>query len=287
MRNTCYWFSGSDNRKRNGKGQRKRSKKEEEMKLEGKKALITGGNSGIGFATAKLFVAEGARVAITGRDQRTLDLAAAELGPKATAYRADVSDSAARKDLFEKLSKDFGELDIVFANAGIAGSTIAGSTDEEVFENILRINLTGAYFTVERVLPLLKDGGSIIFNGSVIGTLGMGGYAAYAATKAGVRAIARSLAADLSPRGIRVNVVAPGATKTPIWSRNGRTEEQVDEAAQRFSTTIPLGRFGEPEEIAKAVLFLASEDSSYVQGVELFVDGGLVGTPYGGPAFRG
>ena len=137
------------------------------MKLEGKKALITGGNSGIGLATAKLFIQEGAQVAITGRNQKTLDEAIQYLGPKATAYRADVTDSAARKDLFARIAKDFGHLDIVFANAGIAGQTKAGSTDEATFENIIRINLTGAFFTVESALPLLKDGSSIIFNGSV------------------------------------------------------------------------------------------------------------------------
>jgi NAD(P)-dependent dehydrogenase (short-subunit alcohol dehydrogenase family) len=256
------------------------------MKLEGKKALITGGNSGIGLATAQLFIKEGAEVAITGRDQKTLDEAAQILGPKATAYRADVTDSAARKDLFEKITKDFGHLDIVFANAGIAGQTKAGSTDEATFENIIRINLTGAFLTVESALPILKDGSSIIFNGSVIGTLGQSGYAAYAASKAGLRGLSRSLAADLAPRGIRVNVVSPGPIKTPIWGRTGQSPEETGEVAKRIAATIPLGRLGEPEELAKAVLFLASDDSSYVNAIEFFVDGGAVGTPFGGPAFR-
>jgi NAD(P)-dependent dehydrogenase (short-subunit alcohol dehydrogenase family) len=255
-------------------------------KLTGKKALITGGNSGIGLATAKLFIEEGAEVAITGRDQKTLDEALQLLGPKAKAYRADVGDSASRKDLFAKLAKDFGHLDIVFANAGIGGSTPAGSTSEEVFEDIIRINLTGAFFTVENAIPILNDGGSIIFNGSVIGTLGQSGYSAYAATKAGVRAFARTIAADLAPRNIRVNVVAPGATKTPIWGKS-RPDLDVNALTERISKTIPLGRLGEPEEIAKAALFLASSDSSYVNAVELFVDGGATGTPFGGPAFRG
>jgi NAD(P)-dependent dehydrogenase (short-subunit alcohol dehydrogenase family) len=222
------------------------------MRLQGKKALITGGNSGIGFATAQLFIKEGAKVAITGRNQKTLDEAVQQLGPQAIGYRADVSDSAARKELIAKIGKDFGELDIVFANAGIPGQTKAGSTDEAVFEEIIRVNLTGAFFTVESALPLLKDGSSIIFNGSVIGSLGQGGYAAYAASKAGIRAIARSLAADLSPRNIRVNVVSPGATKTPIWSRGvQRPPEEVGAIAERITSTIPLGRWGEAEEIAK------------------------------------
>jgi NAD(P)-dependent dehydrogenase (short-subunit alcohol dehydrogenase family) len=258
------------------------------MRLEGKKAFITGGNSGIGLATAKLFIDEGAEVVITGRNQQTLDEALKLLGPKAHGFRAEITDSAARKEVFKNAAEKFGKFDILFANAGIPGNTPAGSASEELFRQIIDINLTSVFFTVEDSLPYLNDGASIILNGSVIGTLGQPGYAAYAATKAGVRALARSLAADLSPRGIRVNVVAPGATKTPIWSRNdSRTTEQVSGLDQQFSKLIPLGRMGEAQEIAKAVLFLASDDSSYVQGVELFVDGGLTGTPFGGPGARG
>jgi NAD(P)-dependent dehydrogenase (short-subunit alcohol dehydrogenase family) len=258
------------------------------MRLKGKKALITGGNSGIGLATAKLFIDEGAEVAITGRNQQTIDEALKLLGPKAHGFRAEITDSVARKDAIKKAAEKLGKLDIVFANAGIPGNTPAGSTSEELFRQIIDINLTSVFFTVEDSLPYLNDGASVILNGSVIGTLGQPGYAAYAATKAGVRALARSLAADLSPRGIRVNVVAPGATKTPIWSRNeSRTAEQVSGLDQQLAKVIPLGRMGEAEEIAKAVLFLASDDSSYVQGVELFVDGGLTGTPFGGSGARG
>jgi NAD(P)-dependent dehydrogenase (short-subunit alcohol dehydrogenase family) len=210
------------------------------------------------------------------------------LGPKAHALKVEITDSAARKAAFKEAGEKFGKLDILFANAGIPGTTPAGKTSEELFRQIIDINLTSVFFTVEDALPYLNDGASVILNGSVIGTLGQPGYAAYAATKAGVRALARSLAGDLSPRGIRVNVVAPGATKTPIWSRNtARTEEQVTGIQEQFSKLIALGRMGEAEEIAKAVLFLASDDSSYVQGVELFVDGGLTGTPFGGPGARG
>jgi NAD(P)-dependent dehydrogenase (short-subunit alcohol dehydrogenase family) len=258
------------------------------MRLSGKKALITGGNSGIGLATAKVFIDEGAEVIITGRNQQTLDEAVKLLGPKAHALKVEITDSAARKAAFKEAGEKFGKLDILFANAGIPGTTPAGKTSEELFRQIIDINLTSVFFTVEDALPYLNDGASVILNGSVIGTLGQPGYAAYAATKAGVRALARSLAGDLSPRGIRVNVVAPGATKTPIWSRNtARTEEQVTGIQEQFSKLIALGRMGEAEEIAKAVLFLASDDSSYVQGVELFVDGGLTGTPFGGPGARG
>jgi len=256
------------------------------MRLQGKKAFITGGNSGIGLATAKLFVDEGAEVIITGRNQETLDEAVKFLGAKAHGIRADVTDSASRKAAFKTAAEKFGKLDVLFANAGIPGSTPAGKTDEKVFEQVIHTNLTSVFFTVQDALPYLNDGASIVLNSSVIGTLGQAGYSAYAASKAGVRALARSLAADLSPRGIRVNVVAPGATKTPIWRRNGRTEEQANGIDQQFSKLVPLGRMGEAEEIAKAVLFLASDDSSYVQAVELFVDGGITGTPFGGAAGR-
>src|ERR1700738_1740737 len=180
------------------------------MKLTGKKALITGGNSGIGLATARLFVAEGAEVAITGRDQKTLDEAVAELGPNARGYRADVTVADDRKRLFADLAKDFGKLDIVFANAGIGGRTPIGATDEAAFENIIHTNLNGAFFTVNSASPLMNDNGSIIFNGSVPNSPGQSGMAAYAATKGGLFSMARAIAADLVPRNIRVNVVAPG-----------------------------------------------------------------------------
>jgi len=260
------------------------------MKLTGKKALITGGNSGIGLATARLFIAEGAQVAITGRDQKTLDEALAELGPNAHGYRADVTIADDRKQLFSALARDFGKLDIVFANAGISGRTPTGTTDEAIFENIVHTNLNGAFFTVNSAAPLLNDNGSIIFNGSVHNYLGQPGLAAYAATKGGLVSMARAIAADLAPRNIRVNVVAPGATKTPIWKRGARandTTEQSAKLADFISSSIALGRWGEPEELAKAVLFLASDDSSYINAIELMVDGGMTGAPFGAPILRG
>ncbi len=260
------------------------------MKLAGKKALITGGNSGIGLATARLFVAEGAEIAITGRDQKTLGEAVAELGSNARGYRADVTVADDRKRLFADLAKDFGKLDIVFANAGIGGRTPTGATDEAVFENIVHTNLNGAFFTINSAAPLLNDSASIIFNGSVHNYMGQAGQAAYAATKGGVVSMARAIAADFAPRNIRVNVVAPGATKTPIWKRGSlasMSAEQSAKLADLYSSTVPLGRWGEPEELAKAVLFLASEDSSYINAVELLVDGGLTGAPFGAPILRG
>ena len=260
------------------------------MKLAGKKALITGGNSGIGLATARLFIAEGAEVAITGRDQQKLEDAVAELGAKAHGYRADVTVAEERKKLLAELANDFGKLDIVFANAGTTGRTPTGTTDEAIFETVIHTNLTGAFFTVNSAAPLMNDNGSIIFNGSVHNYLGQPGLAAYAATKGGIVALARSIAADLAPRKIRVNVVAPGATKTPIWERGSRANATAEESAKVsdfFASAIPLARWGEAEDVAKAVLFLASDDSSYINAVELMVDGGLTGAPFGAPVLRG
>jgi NAD(P)-dependent dehydrogenase (short-subunit alcohol dehydrogenase family) len=260
------------------------------MKLAGKKALITGGNSGIGFATARLFIAEAAEVAITGRNHKTLDEAVAELGPRAHGYRADVTITEDRKQLFTALSRDFGKLDIVFVNAGIAGRTPTATTDEAVFRHIVDTNLNAAFFTADSAAPLLNDNGSIIFNGSVHDSLGQPGMAAYAASKGGLVSMARVVAADLARRRIRVNVVAPGWTKTPIWKRGPRANTSAVESEKLtdfYSSAIPLGRWAEPEELAKAVLFLASDDSSYINAVELVVDGGATGAPFGAPIFRG
>src|ERR1700747_2096108 len=210
------------------------------MKLTGKRALITGGNSGIGLATARLFIAEGAQGAITGREQKTLDEAAAELGSNARAYRVDVTIAEDRKRLFAALGKDFGKLDIVFANAGISGRTPTGTADEAIFENVIHTNLNGAFFTVNSAAPLLNDNGSVIFNGSVHNYLGQPGVAAYAATKGGLVSMARAIAADLAPRNIRVNVVAPGAIKTPIWKRGTRATMSTDasEKEEKFFSSV-------------------------------------------------
>jgi NAD(P)-dependent dehydrogenase (short-subunit alcohol dehydrogenase family) len=255
--------------------------------LKGKTALITGGNSGIGLATAKLFVEEGARVAITGRNQSTLEAAAKELGPNAYAIVADATDIAATEKAVAKAVEKFGKLDIVFANAGISASTPLGGTSLETFESVLKTNITAVFFTVQAAAPHLNDGASIILNGSVISVLGNPGYAAYAASKAGVRAMARVMASELSPRSIRVNIVSPGGTSTPIWNRTAPTPEAVVALETRVSRTIPLGRFGKPDEVAKTVLFLASDDASNIQGAEIFVDGGATGSPAGAPIFRG
>src|SRR5215831_3916890 len=256
------------------------------MRLANKTALITGGNSGLGLATAKLFVAEGAKVAITGRNRDTLAAAAKEIGPNVLALNADVTDVAATEAAIKKAADKFGKLDILFANAGIPGQTPVGGASLDIFEQVLRTNVTAVFLTVQSALPYLNDGASIILNGSVISRLGNPGYAAYAASKAGVRAMARVLASELSPRGIRVNVVSPGASRTPIWNGTAPTPEAFAAFEKRISGVIPLGRIGEPEEVAKTVLFLASDDASNIQGAELFVDGGATASPAGAPIFR-
>lgn len=257
------------------------------MRLSGKTALITGGNSGIGLATAKLFVTEGARVTITGRDRARLDAAARELGTQALAVEADVTDIAAIENAVARAVERFGKLDIVFANAGIPGATPLGGTSLAAFEQVIRTNLTAVFFTVQAALPYLNDGASIILNGSVISVLGNPGFAAYAASKAGLRGMARVMASELSPRNIRVNVVAPGGARTPIWKDTAPTDQAMALLEKRIAAATPLGRIAEPEHIAKTVLFLASDDAAHIQSAEIFVDGGATGSPAGVPAFRG
>src|SRR5438477_3624057 len=257
------------------------------MRLKNKTALITGGNSGIGLETARLFVAEGARVIITGRNQATLEAAAKELGPNALSIVADATDIAATEKAVKQAVEKFGKLDIVFANAGISANTPVGGTSLETFEAVLKTNITAVFFTVQAAAPYLNDGASIILNGSVISVLGNPGYAAYAASKAGVRAMARVMASELSPRNIRVNVVSPGAIRTPIWGAALATPEAEKAFEKRIGATTPLGRIGEPDHISKTVLFLASDDSAHVQGQELFVDGGATASPSGAPIYRG
>jgi NAD(P)-dependent dehydrogenase (short-subunit alcohol dehydrogenase family) len=256
-------------------------------RLANKTALITGGNSGIGLATAKLFVAEGARVTITGRNKETLEAAAKELGPNALAVVADANDVAATEAAVKQAVDKFGKLDIVFANAGIPGGTPVGGTTLEAFEKVIRTNLTSVFFTVQAAVAQMNDGGSIILNGSVISVLGNPGWSAYAATKAGVTAMARVMVSELSPRGIRVNVVAPGAVRTPIWNGVAPTADAFAALEKRIAGTTPLGRIAEPDHVARTVLFLASDDAAHVQGQEIFVDGGATSSPAGAPVFRG
>ena len=255
------------------------------MRLANKTAFITGGNSGIGLATAKLFVAEGARVAITGRNRETLEAAAKELGPNALAIEADATDIAATEAAILQAVAKFGRLDVVFANAGIAGGTPLGSATLETFEKVIRTNITAVFFTVQAAVPHLNDGASIILNGSVISVLGSRLFG-YAASKAGVRDGAGD-GVELSPRNIRVNVVSPGAIRTPIWGAALATPEAEKAFEKRMGATTPLGRIGEPDHISKTVLFLASDDAAHIQGQELFVDGGATASPSGAPIYRG
>src|ERR1700737_3520840 len=238
------------------------------VRVANKTALITGGNSGIGLATARLFVAEGAKVVITGRNKETLAAAAKELGPNAFAVAADATDIEATEAAIKQAAGKFGKFDIVFANAGIPGQTPVGGTTLAAFEQVIRTNITSVFFTVQAAAPYLNDGASIILNGSVISVLGNPGYSAYAASKAGVRAMARVMASELSPRGIRVNVVAPGAARTPIWNGAAPTAEAFQALEKHISRSTPLGRIGEADHIAKTVLFLASDDAAHVQSAE-------------------
>ena len=254
------------------------------MDLQGKTALVTGGNSGIGLATARLMLAQGARVAITGRDRAKLDEAAAELGGDVLALQADLTDPAALESVARTVGDTFGHLDILFANAGISGPTPLGKTTLEAFETILRTNLTSVFFTVQSLLPLMGDGGAIVLNGSVMREIGSPGSAAYSATKAGVTGMAKVFAAELAPRGIRVNTVIPGATRTPIWTRGARAGATIDATEKAIGPRIPLGRFAEADEVAKAVVFLAS--TSGITAAEIVVDGGATGAPWGAPIFR-
>ncbi len=245
-------------------------------KLSGKIAVITGGNSGIGLATAKLFAKEGATVVVTGRRQAELDAAVAEIGGNVVGVQGDVSNLADLDKLYAEVKTQFGRLDILFANAGISELSPLGAVTEEHFDKTFGINVKGLLFTVQKALPLLTDGASVILNSSVANTVGFEGFGVYAATKAAVRSFARTWTAELKARRIRVNVVSPGPIETPIFDKIGLSVEQKEAFAANISNQVPLGRFGHPDEIAQAVLFLASSDSSYVAGVDLYVDGGMV-----------
>jgi NAD(P)-dependent dehydrogenase (short-subunit alcohol dehydrogenase family) len=256
------------------------------MKLAGKTAFITGGNSGLGLATARLFIAEGAKVAITGRSQKTLDEAREALGPNLLAIQADLTDVKAIERAVAEAVAVFGKLDVVFANAGIADLTPVGGTTLEVFQSIIQTNLTGTFFTVQAAAEHLNRGASIILNGSVHADMGWPGYSAYAATKGAVRSMTRVMAAEFAPRGIRVNQITPGAARTPVWNPLASSSAAMDALEEKLVTTIPLSRIGEAEEVATVALFLASSDSSNVVGAEIVVDGGATGAPLGAPAHR-
>jgi len=237
-------------------------------KLQGKVAVITGGTEGIGLATAQLFVNEGAYVFITGRRQKELHEAVTAIGSNATGVQGDVAKLADLDRLYETVGKVKGRIDIIFANAGVGEFVPLAKVSEEHFDRVFNINVKGALFTVQKGLPLLNDGGSIILTGSVASVKGTAAFGVYAASKAAIRSFVRTWTTDLKDRRIRSNVVSPGPINTPL------TKQQSAEIIARIVSTVPMGRIGEPDEVAKAALYLASDGSSFVTGVELFVDGG-------------
>jgi NAD(P)-dependent dehydrogenase (short-subunit alcohol dehydrogenase family) len=238
--------------------------------------VITGGSIGIGLATAKRFVNEGAHVFITGRRQSELDAAVSEIGHNVTDVQGDVSKSADIDKLYAAVKQQKGKLDIVFANAGTGAFAPLEQISEEHFDKQFNVNVKGLLFTVQKALPLLQPGGSIVLNASIVATKGSQALSVYSATKAAVRSFARTWSVDLKDRKIRVNAISPGIIPTPGYNTSlGMTQEQVDQFVQSSIPNIPLGRPGTTDEIAKAVSFLVSDDSSYVTGIELFVDGGL------------
>ena len=246
------------------------------QKLTGKVAVITGGTSGIGLATAKRFVEKGAHVFITGRRQTELDKAEREIGRNVTSIQSDVANAADIDRLYAAIREQKGALDIVFANAGIGEFAPVGQITEEHFDKQFNVNVRGLLFSVQKALPLMQRGGSIVLNASIVSMTGSPAFSVYSATKAAVRSFARTWCVDLKERGIRVNAISPGIVPTAGYNTSlGMSHEQVDQYVQASSKNIPLGRPGTTDEIAKAVLFLASDDSSYVNGIELFVDGGL------------
>ena len=246
------------------------------QKLAGKVAVVTGGSSGIGLATAKRFVDEGAYVFITGRRQNELDAAVKQIGQNVTSVRSDVAKLADIDKLYAAVKEQKGKLDVVFANAGIGELAPIGEITEEHFDKQFDVNVKGLLFTVQKALPLLQNGGAIVLNASIVSITGNPAFSVYSATKAAVRSFARTWSVDLKERKIRVNAISPGLVPTPSYNTSlGMTEEQVEQIVKSMAANIPSGRPGTTDETAKAVPFLASYDSGYVNGVELFVDGGL------------
>lgn len=245
--------------------------------LTGKTAIITGGNSGIGLATAQEFIARGAKVIITGRNQKSVDEAVAQLGENAKGIVSDSGDMAHIKQLAENVKSLTPNIDIIFINAGVWKFNSLEGITEEMFDEIMGVNFKGAYFTLQNLLPLVNDGGSIIFNTSINAHIGMAGASVYAASKAALLSLIKNLSAELLPRRIRVNAISPGPVGTPLHSSEklGISQEQLEGMGAQLNKQIPIGRFGNAEEIAKIAAFFASDDSSFVLGAELIADGGM------------
>jgi len=244
-------------------------------RLEGKVAVVTGGSSGIGLAAAQTFASEGAKVFITGRRLDELNAAVKQIGKNAIGVQGDVSNLADLDRLYAEVKKQHARIDVLFANAGVGQFSPLGSITEEEFDKTFNINVKGLLFSVQKALPFFQDGGSIILNASVAGSKGIESFSVYSASKAAVRSFARTWTTDLKARGIRVNVISPGPIDTPILNNAVATKEELDQLKTNLASGVPLGRMGQSDEVAKAALFLASADSSFVTGIELFVDGGM------------
>lgn len=244
-------------------------------KLEGKIAVVTGANSGIGLAIAQKFVDEGAYVFITGRRAAELDKAVKTIGKNVTAVQGDVANLADLDKLYDTVKREKGHLDVVVVNAGVGGHTITGETTPEEFDRVFSVNTRGAFFTVQKALPLLKDGASIVAVASIAQYVGIPHFAAYSATKAALRSFVRTWASQFKTRGIRVNTLSPGPIDTPIFETMNNDPATVEATKAQFASMVPLGRMGKPEEMATAALFLASSDSSFVNGIDLVADGGM------------
>ena len=243
--------------------------------LNGKTALITGGSTGIGLATAIRLANDGARVAIAARNEADLEKALKEIPGNPIAIKTDVASREDRANLYEQVKKEFGSLDILFVNAGIAEFAPLSDATEDHFDKVININLKGAYFTVQSLLPILNEGSSVVLTTSVVNVKGMPGTSVYSLSKAGLRSMARTLSADLVDRKLRVNAIAPGPIETPIFGKLGMPQEALDQFSQQMIEKVPVKRFGQSEEVANAVAFLASEQSSYIVGAEIEVDGGF------------
>ena len=244
------------------------------MKLNNKVAVITGGNSGIGLATAQAFIQEGATVVIIGRNQQALDEAVQTLGEKAAALQADVANVADLDRVFSVIASQYGKIDVLFLNAGVAPFAPLEATDEALFDHIINVNVKGVFFAIQKAAPLLTQGASVVINASVASVVGIPNTSVYSASKAAVRSLARTLSAELVGRGIRVNTVSPGPIQTPLFGKTGLPQEAAEGLGAALIDSVPMKRLGQPEEIAKAVLFLASDDSSYVLGADFAIDGG-------------
>lgn len=244
-------------------------------KLDNKIAVITGGNSGIGLATARRYAAEGAKVILTGRRKEAIDEAVATIGESASGIVADASNLADTDRMMEQIRQEHGRIDVLFINAGVAPFAPLAEMDEASFDHVFDINVKGLFFTLQKALPLLSSGASVILNASVVQKSGFPGASAYAASKAAVRSIGQTASAELAHHGIRVNLLSPGPIETPLYGKTGLAQEAIDGMGEKFAASVPMGRFGTPDEMANVALFLASDESSFVTGADIQADGGL------------